>query len=138
MHGRCRDKSAKSYPQYGGRGITVCARWRSFENFFADMGPRPEGMSIDRLDNDKGYEPSNCRWLPLNEQHYNCRNNRMVEYDGKRLNLEQWARQLGMSRNTIERRLSDGWPLDLVFTTKRFYGHTPDGAPKPRQPARAR
>ncbi len=73
MRKRCMNPKDKYYADYGGRGITVCARWLSFENFLADMGERPAGRSIDRIDNARGYEPGNCRWATAREQRANQR-----------------------------------------------------------------
>ena len=73
LRDRCRNSKARDYKNYGGRGITVCERWDSFENFLNDMGLRPEGMSLDRIDNDKGYSKDNCRWADKTTQNRNQR-----------------------------------------------------------------
>jgi hypothetical protein len=73
MRKRCNNPNDARYKEYGGRGITVCERWNSFANFLADMGPRPAGYSIERIENDRGYEPGNCKWIPMSEQAKNRR-----------------------------------------------------------------
>ena len=117
---RCTDPGCGSYQRYGGRGITVCDRWRnSFENFLADMGPRP-GLeySIDRINNGGNYEPGNCRWATREEQRSNTRRNRVIEWNGVRRTLAQWERSLGMRRGTLQARLDQHhWSLERALTT---------------------
>lgn len=79
---------------YFDRGITVCPRWKSFENFIADMGDRPEGTTLDRIDNDKGYEPSNCRWADGRAQRRNRRDMKLYTYAGKTMCLTDWMREI--------------------------------------------
>lgn len=99
---RCHTPSASGYENYGGRGITVCDRWRdSFENFLADMGEPPDGCSLERVGNDGPYSPENCRWATRKEQNRNSRHNRTV--DGKC--LSEWAEHYGVSISTIQKRL---------------------------------
>lgn len=106
---RCENPTHKSYPNYGGRGITVCERWRSFENFFADMGERPAGMALDRIDNSKGYSPENCKWVTPKDNANNRRSSRVIEAFGERLTLKQWATRFGIGPQTISKRLAAGW-----------------------------
>ena len=116
MRARCEDQAGKSYPDYGGRGIKVCDRWQTFENFLADMGPAPEGMSIDRVDNDGDYEPSNCRWADRKTQNSNRRSIRWLEHDGKRMSVSDWARHLGVPIQRIKNRVHRGWPLERILS----------------------
>lgn len=122
---RCNNPLHRQYPQYGGRGITVCKRWDDFENFLADMGPRPSVRhTIDRYpDNDGNYEPGNCRWATWTEQANNRRNNRFVEYKGQSLTLAE-ARRISnctLPQSTFQNRLKRGW--DVVTALEAPRGH---------------
>lgn len=108
MKARCSNPNLKNYARYGGRGIRVCERWLKFENFLADMGIRPDGMTLERKENDGDYEPGNCRWATRLEQARNTRRNRYIEIDGKRLTLSEWARDRGVSRFLIRDRIDAG------------------------------
>lgn len=108
---RCRNENTHAYRRYGGRGINVCKRWMSFEKFFADMGKRPAGASLDRIDNSKGYGPSNCRWAGMREQARNRCTNRLIEWLGRRLCLKELSEISGIKRTTLSRRLTAGWSI---------------------------
>jgi hypothetical protein len=112
MHVRCYNKKNKRYHRYGGRGIKVCERWNSFENFVADMPPRPEGFSIDRIDNDKDYEPGNCRWADSKTQGNNTSQTRFYEYKGERLSITQLAEKYALKAATLWIRLKSGWNIE--------------------------
>lgn len=129
MKARCRNKKNPNYPQYGGRGITVCARWDSFENFLADMGRRPLGTTIDRRDSDGNYEPSNCRWATHLEQMANKKTSVYVECFGKRLKLSDWAKETGLDKETIRRRLKAGLDPETALTFPTQYGLRTDLRP---------
>lgn len=110
MLGRCSEKPSKYKANYWDRGIKVCDRWmQSFENFFEDMGARPDGYSLDRTDNDKGYSPENCRWIPVGDQSKNRRVCVFIEIDGVRKSLPDWAEASGMERSVLYNRISRGW-----------------------------
>ena len=105
---RCTNPKRSEYPWYGGRGISVCQRWMCFENFFADMGERPRGKSLDRLNNDLGYCKENCEWRTSDQQANNKSINRFFDINGERLTLSQVARKYGIHRKTLEGRVFKG------------------------------
>lgn len=114
---RCTNPNYHCYPDYGGRGIQVCTRWRnSFECFFSDMGARPsEKHSIERRDNDGNYAPENCLWILNSQQQLNTRRNRYITFNTERKPISHWARELGISRIQILRRLRRGLPIEEVL-----------------------
>ena len=111
MKQRCFNPNHKRYSDWGGRGITVCDRWKnSFENFLADMGSKPTAKhSIDRIDNDGDYCPGNCRWATKAEQENNKRNNRLITIEDVTLTITQWEKKMGYGENVILMRLKRGW-----------------------------
>jgi hypothetical protein len=115
---RCTNPRRALYRTYGGRGITVCERWRRFENFLADMGEQPTEMSLDRIDNNGNYEPGNCRWATRAEQSRNTSRNRMLTFNGVTQCAADWAAAVGIPWPTIHRRLKDGWPIERVLTLR--------------------
>lgn len=119
MRTRCHRPDHKQYSDYGGRGITVCDRWRwSFKAFLADMGLRPSSAhSIDRIDNNKGYYKENCRWATRQEQSANKRSNRLFTFYGKTMPLARWSRVSCVPRATICTRLETGWRVQDAFWT---------------------
>lgn len=118
MVARCTNRNRPDYRFYGGRGITVCERWRqSFAAFLADMGPRPDLTSVDRIDNAKGYEPGNCRWASKHEQMQNTRSTRLLAYGGRSMGIAAWAREIGINKESLRTRLLRGWSLEKSLTT---------------------
>lgn len=106
---RCTNPATDSYKDYGGRGITVCERWRSFDNFMEDMGPKPSPKySIERDDVNKGYEPGNCFWLPKNRQAENRRNCIYIELSGQKVTLKEASRRLGQNYGSVRSRIRRG------------------------------
>lgn len=118
MKSRCNNEKAKDYPSYGGRGISVCKRWiESFASFLLDMGNCPRGYSIDRIDVNGNYEPSNCRWATSTQQANNTRANRIIEFDGKTQTLAQACASRGLNYKTVHKRLRDGWTIEKSLLT---------------------
>lgn len=105
---RCENTNDGGYARYGGRGIKVCERWHRFENFLADMGERPSGLTIDRIDNDGDYTPENCRWASPREQANNKRSCRILEHAGLRMTMVMWARHLGLDYDSLRGRIYRG------------------------------
>jgi hypothetical protein len=114
---RCRNPNDKQYRNYGGRGITVCDRWNEYENFHADMGERPEGMTLDRINNDGNYEPSNCRWATRKQQQNNRRVTVRVVFRGESLTYKEISDITGVGDAIIRSRHANGWDLEKAATT---------------------
>jgi len=108
MKSRCFNPNTIYFKWYGGRGITVCERWLDFQNFFEDMGHCPDGMTLDRIDNNGNYTPENCRWATHKTQHNNRRRNRHITADGRTQTLQQWCDELGLSSHCLRDRLKRG------------------------------
>lgn len=123
MMRRCYEAGVVNYPNYGGKGVTVCDRWKGVENFplfLADMGERPKGMTLDRYPNNTGnYEPGNCRWATPAQQARNFSQNHWIEVDGVRLILKDWADKLGVTPTTILDRIRKGMSEQEAVTTLR-------------------
>lgn len=102
---RCTNANNHVFKHYGARGIKVCPEWLRFDNFLSDMGERPKGKTIDRIDNSKGYDPGNCRWATQSEQMRNTRSNRLLNFRGSILRLSEVAAIIGMREKTLRRRI---------------------------------
>lgn len=125
MRRRCNYPDNPAFDNYGGRGIRVCDRWESgdgkrsgFKCFLADMGERPEGGLLDRIDNNGPYSPENCRWATRKEQNSNRRNCIYVEWGGERVTLKEYCRRAGLRYRPIVKRIQDrNWPVEKALTT---------------------
>lgn len=118
MRARCENEANHAYQDYGGRGIRVCSEWSDFAIFAMDMGPRPKGLSLERLDNDKGYSPDNCVWGTKKQQANNRRSNRTLTFDGITRTLSGWSDITGISQRTLWQRLDSGWSIEDTLTKK--------------------
>lgn len=122
MKQRCSDPKFIGFHNYGGRGIQVCERWQSFDEFLADMGPRPEGMSIDRIDSNGNYEPSNCRWATTSQQARNSRKKRLIEIDGVTYHVAELAERYGINMRTIAVRHERGCSVEQILSMELLHG----------------
>lgn len=114
---RCTNPNDISFPNYGARGISVCARWMRFENFLSDMGEVPDKLMLDRIDNSKGYGPDNCKWVTRTEQNRNTRRNIRITWNGETKTLPEWADALGWSRQMLNNRYFNNWTVERMLTT---------------------
>lgn len=121
MISRCTIKSNGSYSNYGGRGILVCARWKYFENFLVDMGTRPEGTTLDRIDTNGNYESANCRWATKEQQDTNKRTSVYVTFEGKTLTYSQWAKELNTDQSVLRQRWIKFGTFKPIQRTKESY-----------------
>lgn len=117
---RCTDPKSSGYEYYGGRGIKVCDRWMKYDNFYKDMHPSyEEGLTIDRIDVNGDYEPSNCKWSSMKEQVINRRCTKMYTYNGETMTLMDWARKTGIKQQTLYSRINNyGYSIEKALTEK--------------------
>ena len=120
---RCRvnNPNDSDFKDYGGRGISICERWNDFANFFADMGERPAGKTIDRINVNAGYSPENCRWADIVMQANNRRSNHKVEFAGITKNLQEWCNEFGLEPSKVRYRLRQGWKIEDALNTQRDF-----------------
>lgn len=117
MKERCYNPNTERYPSYGGRGITVCERWlNSFENFYEDMGKKPKGYSIERINVDGNYEPNNCKWASSQEQHYNKTNTLYVEYKNENKSLSELCKIYALNYKSVWKQYKKGVTFEEILT----------------------
>ena len=116
MHQRCNDVNHPKYIHYGGREINVSPEWYEFENFYRDMGDKPVGMSLERIDNNGDYCKENVVWATAKQQSNNRRNNVVLEHNGKKQTMQQWCDELGLKIGTVWARLNRGWDVSRSLT----------------------
>lgn len=128
MRQRCRNKNRPDYHRYGGRGITVCKRWGRFENFLSDMGEKPNRMTLERINNDGSYFPSNCKWASRKEQRLNQATRiHMITFQSITLSLKDWSRRLGWNYGGMSNRFKRGWSVIRMLTEPPFIGKNQTG-----------
>lgn len=119
MKARCTKESHIQWKDYGGRGISYAPRWEFFENFLRDMGEKPKGLTLGRIDNDGNYCPENCRWETKRQQSTNTRQNRNITFNGKTKTLVEWAEIAGVPYMTFYYRLHRGMDMERALSSNR-------------------
>ena len=127
MRGRCNNPNDPKYSDYGGRGIRVCERWGDFSNFLADLGEPPLGLTLERINNDLGYSPDNCRWATAKEQSNNRRPrqstkskpNIVLTWNGKTQAVKAWSADLNIDTQKIRWRIRKGWPVERILQSNQ-------------------
>lgn len=122
MKNRCLNSKAPNFARYGGRGITICNRWMKFENFLTDMGTRPKGKTLDRINVNGPYSSENCHWATPKEQQRNARGTVYVTFQGKTQSLSSWSDEFGIDKSTLSYRLQN-WTVEEAFSIKVKYGN---------------
>ncbi len=117
MNQRCSNPNSTGFKNYGGRGVLVCDRWRDFPAFFADMGERPPGMTLERRNNNLGYSPENCLWATRKQQSLNRRDNHLLTFREQTLPLSAWAEKIGFSPEILRYRIRAGWTIKRALLT---------------------
>lgn len=121
MRARCHNPKNPAYDRYGGRGIFVCDEWRNdFDRFYEDMGPRPDGMTIDRIDNNRGYSKDNCRWVSYQENSRNTRRTVKVEINGRQMKVHEIAEASGQKESTVIYRIKRGLSADSIMSKEKL------------------
>ena len=133
MIARCEYEKHPYFADYGGRGITVCVEWHNYVTFrdWAKSNGYSEQLTIDRIDNEKGYAPDNCKWSTMKEQQNNKRNNHYLTWNGETRNITGWSEITGIKKTTIRERINSGWSIEKTLTTpvrQRTRGYRPSGA----------
>ena len=119
MKSRCGNPCAGNYERYGAKGVTYDESWETFDNFLEDMGERPDGKTLDRIDSKKGYSKDNCRWATPSEQQSNRKNCMQITYNGITQTAAAWAKNLGLSKSTVWNRIKAGWNIEEAVTTTK-------------------
>ena len=130
MIARCEYEKHPYFADYGGRGVTVCEEWHDYLTFrnWAMSNGYSDDLTIDRIKNEDGYNPNNCKWSTIKEQQNNKRNNRRLTWNGETKTVTEWAEVVGISKTTIKERLNAGWTVEMALTTpvrKRTRGYRP-------------